>query len=85
MIASFALMQSQGFWDCVVYGLLSKKFRAHYSGYSGIMLAIVAPLLVFPLVILKFYYTFMKTEEQTKEKSDNGVKYGNAVPYTRLA
>lgn len=40
------LVELQGFFDCIVYGLTNKEFRRNYEGIEGLVRALLAPLLL---------------------------------------
>lgn len=70
-IASHILLQSQGLFDCLVYGGTHKRFREKFHGLRGILLkqniiqnlfllagllfALATPFLVIPIIVLRVY------------------------------
>jgi len=53
MIAYSVLLQSQGLFDALVYGITNKQFRAFYEGKLkfAIFILLLSPLIVLPAIV----------------------------------
>jgi len=55
LVTSNILLQSQGLFDCIVYGLTNKRFRGRFYGLKGFAFAASTPFLVIPVLCVRAF------------------------------